>query len=488
MDFVSGRIRGLGRAVFSALAVVILVGTAIAWVSANGVLSGLTTSDALGDAAKSKDGATNILLIGLDSRKDQDGNQLPKEILDQLHAGDGNEGGYNTNTLILMHVPNDGSKAVAFSIPRDDYVSVSGIKGYSRAKIKEAYGLKKAETESALVKKGVSDRHELETQSREAGRKATIQTVQDFLGVPIDQFAEVNLAGFYDLANALDGVEVCLNNPVHDSFSGADFPAGRQTLNGAQSLAFVRQRHGLDNGDLDRTRRQQAFIASVSAKLRSSGTFTDIGRMRKLIDTAQQDVVISKGWDVLAFAQQAQNLTGGNLQFSTLPIEGFQKINGQDVNKVDVAKVRKIVQVAFGLKSAPAETPRGHSTVDVYNASGASGLAATVATGLTGKGFQQGEVGNAVATTNSSVAYGPGASGDGDVAGTLLGIQDVRSDSRVPRGHLKVVIGSDFTLPAGLEPTTAPPPQAGAAGEAAAQPTGSPKPGGVDGSGIPCVD
>lgn len=58
----------------------------------------------------------NILLIGLDSRKDQEGNDLPWSVLKQLHAGDSDDGGYNTNTLILVHVGADG-KVVAFSIP-----------------------------------------------------------------------------------------------------------------------------------------------------------------------------------------------------------------------------------------------------------------------------------------------------------------------------------------------------------------------------------
>jgi len=213
-----------------------------------------------------------------------------------LHAGDGSVGGYNTNTLILVHIPADGARVSAFSIPRDDYVPVVGIPNNDHVKIKEAYGLKKAVTEDAMAKSGVTDQHTLESAGRESGRRETVQTVQDFLGVPIDHFAEVTLAGFYDLASALGGVPVCLNHAVNDSYSGADFPAGQQTLNGAQSLAFVRQRHGLTNGDLDRTHRQQAFLASVTHKLASTGTFTNFGQLQSLLDVAKKDVVISAGW------------------------------------------------------------------------------------------------------------------------------------------------------------------------------------------------
>ena len=75
----------------------------------------------------------------------------------------------------------------------------------------------------------------LESKARESARAATIATVGRLVGVPIDHFAEVSLVGFYDLAQTLGGVEVCLNNPVRDSYSGAAFPAGRQKLTGGPS-------------------------------------------------------------------------------------------------------------------------------------------------------------------------------------------------------------------------------------------------------------
>ena len=149
----------------------------------------------------------NILLIGLDSRKDQHGNDLPKEVLDELHAGDSDAGGYNTNTLILVHVGAD-DKVVAFSIPRDDYVAFNGVPGYHHIKIKEAYGLTKAYVAQKLADEGVQDQQELETKGREAGRKATIKAVRSLTGVPIDYFAEINLASFYDLAQSLGSIEV----------------------------------------------------------------------------------------------------------------------------------------------------------------------------------------------------------------------------------------------------------------------------------------
>ena len=67
---------------------------------------------------------------------------------------------------------------------------------------------------------------------------------------------------------------------MHDDPLRRQLPAGRQVLDAAQALAFVRQRHGLENGDLDRTHRQQAFLLSVMHQLQSSGSFTDLDRFR----------------------------------------------------------------------------------------------------------------------------------------------------------------------------------------------------------------
>ena len=309
--------------------------------------SAIPRSKALQGAPQSKNGDTNILLIGLDSRRDNEGNPIPREIAKLLRTGPATVGGYNTNTLILIHVPANGKKAVAVSIPRDNYVNVPG---HGMKKIKEAYSYAKYAEDSKLYKEGVKQPLR-ERLSRDAGRVATIATVSQFLDVPIDHFAEVNMIGFYDLAIALGGIQVCLNKAVSDTkYSGAVFPAGLQTISGADALRFVRQRHGLPNGDLDRTHRQQAFIAGVITKFRTQGIFGDIGKISALLDVAKKDVVIDSGFDVLGFLPQAKALTGGNIKFHTLPIEGYVMRNSQSVNLVDEVKIRKLVQDLFNPK------------------------------------------------------------------------------------------------------------------------------------------
>ena len=348
---------------------IVLTATAVLFINRT-ASKAIPRSIALEGAPQSKDGSTNILLLGLDSRRDNDGNSLPSKLLRYMHVGsNSNIGGYNTNTIILIHIPANGRKAVAVSIPRDDYVNVPGW-GYK--KIKEAYGYAKYAEDSRLYKLGVKN-PEREHRAREVGRTATIKTVSTLLDVPIDHFAEVNLIGFYDLANALGGIQVCLKNAVNDpKFSGAKFPAGLQTIYGVDALKFVRQRHGLPNGDLDRTHRQQAFIAGVITKFRTQGIFEDIGKISALLNVAKKDVIVDKGLDVLSFLPKAKALTSGKITFHTLPIEGYVMRNGQSVNLIDEAKVKNFVQDLFYPKTyekngTPSPKPKPTSLISQAN-------------------------------------------------------------------------------------------------------------------------
>ncbi|MCX4091690.1 LCP family protein [Nocardia sp. alder85J] len=452
------RARLSGRILAAASAVIVVTGTGFAYYTERSVDGGFTRSKAISEQdAAALDGDLNILLIGLDTRKDRNGNDLPKDILDQLHAGDGTEGGYNANSLILVHIPKDLKQITAFSIPRDDYVPVTGIPGYDHAKIKEAYGLRKAYREQQLMNQGVKDPIELEQQGREAGRESIVNTVKAFTGVPINRFAEVSLVGFYDIANLLGGIDVCLNHAVDDSYySGAVFPAGPQHLDASDSLAFVRQRHELENGDLDRTHRQQAFLTAAAKKLKDGGTLTNIGGLQRLITLAQNDIVLSQGWNLVDFAQTMGRAGSIPISFQTLPVLRYDTVDDQDVNVVDAPAIKRIVRAAFGVQTAPAPKATPTSTVDVVNAGAPSGMAAKVSTSLSAKGFPQGSTGNAgYADGSSSVVYfGSGADTDATQVADALGGLPTAASKNVDAGHVKVVIGTDFNLPDELTSST----------------------------------
>ncbi|HYH33243.1 MAG TPA: LCP family protein, partial [Pseudonocardia sp.] len=227
--------------------VMVLTGTA--WGLYRDVTAGITTTDVI--AGGGDGGAQNILLVGVDSRTDAQGNPLPPEVQRMLNSGP-DTGVLNADTIILLHVPEGGGAATAFSIPRDTYVN---IPGYRRDKINAAYPVTKARTAERLADQGVRDPERIEAESAQEGRSTLIRTVENLTGQTIDHYAEINLLGFYNLTKAIGGVDVCLREPVSDRLSGADFPAGPQTISGTDALAFVRQRHGLPDGDMSRIRR-----------------------------------------------------------------------------------------------------------------------------------------------------------------------------------------------------------------------------------------
>jgi LCP family protein required for cell wall assembly len=295
------------------------------------------------------------LLVGLDARTDAAGNPLPQALLDALHAGP-DEGQLHTDTIMLLHVPaeRDGA-AVAISIPRDSFVQIAGGRG--KHKINSAYqrGLKDAE--DALQEQGIAG-PELDRRGREAGRGTLIATVQELTGLTVDHFAEINLAGFVELTDALGGVQVCLNGPVKDSYSGIDLPAGQQTVSGPGALAFVRQRHGLDGGDLDRIARQQAFTAGLAQRLTDAGTLSDPGKLDRLVDIATRHVVLDSGWDIDQLGVQLRQVAGDSLVFHTIPTgrpDLRTPVDGVAV-EVDPAAVRQFVEAEIAATEQPTTT------------------------------------------------------------------------------------------------------------------------------------
>ncbi|WAL69866.1 LCP family protein [Amycolatopsis cynarae] len=287
------------------------------------------------------DGAVDILLVGMDSRTDEQGNPLAREVLDMLHAGD-SDGEKQTDTMILVHIPQDGRRATAISFPRDSWVELSG--GFGKHKLNGAFVYAYNDRFRTLQQRGVGIK-EAERQAKIAGRQNLISTLETFMGKPgmIDRYAEVNLASFYEVTKALGGVEVCLNGPVKERKSGVDLPGGRQTVEGVQALAFVRQRYDLPNGDLDRIARQQAFLSGLARKVLSRDVLTNPAKISDVITAVKKSVVLSDNWNLVEFAAQMRGLNSGNIEFRTIPVLGPATIGGADVVRVDPAQVHAFV-------------------------------------------------------------------------------------------------------------------------------------------------
>lgn len=362
------RTRTIRRRIFfialaAVAAVLLAVGGLVAFTAAK-VNGNITRSNALAaaPAVPKLTQDTNILVMGLDSRVDEQGNPLSPALYNALDAGDQSTGGYNANVLMLVHIPADGSKATAISIPRDDYVQIAGIPGESMdGKIKEAYGDGLAAAQQQLLAAGKPNNQATYQQAREAGRAAEIATVSAFLGsVHIDHFVEVTMAGFYQVAQDVAPISVCVLQATQDTYSGANFTAGVQQIDAEQAMAYVRQRRDTSNpdyafSDLDRERRQQAFIVDVIHQLKQLGTLANIPKMETILNDASSNIVVDSSFNPLEMLQQATAVTSGSISFTTLPITGFSTApNGESINTVDVAQVQAAVAA---LLAPPAAKP-----------------------------------------------------------------------------------------------------------------------------------
>jgi anionic cell wall polymer biosynthesis LytR-Cps2A-Psr (LCP) family protein len=457
-------------------------------------------------------GAMNILVMGLESRTNYQGQTLPNSLLTAMHAGNaaavsaGQVGSQDTNTLILVHIFAGGKKAVGFSIPRDDLVTYpQAYDGQTEGKIDGAYAY--AYVQYVSEHNGKESNADLYLHANQAGQAATIATVSAVTGQRIDHFVEVNLAGFYYLASAFNGIEVCiqpypgnhgLNLTDSDPFTGTDnsgFSAYKDGYNrkkggpqylhlgAAQSLAFVRSRDTLPGTDLGRTKRQQAVIDYVIFEFKHEGVFGDLAKLSSLLSTADQYLITDTGFNLLDFASDMRALNGEDLSFTTLPFtpENNVSVPGypspQDVNIIEVPAIQKLVAGAFdpqpaarpigakavtgkGTASPGATVPAARVTVDVYNGDpGAGGLAGQVSQALAGLGYKAGKVLNASAQAQAvqpgtQVFYGAGAAANAQQIALQFGASTTAL-STLPANHVEVLIGSTVTgVPAGIAPTS----------------------------------
>jgi LCP family protein required for cell wall assembly len=449
-------------------------------------------------------GAQNILLMGLESRTDWQGNILPDDVLKALHACNAAEiaagcGGNATNTLILIHVFANGGKAVGFSIPRDDWVTFpTPYDGQSQGKIDQAYGFALAAEENQVkAQHPTISQSQLAFDGNEAGRAAAVASVELLTGVHIDHFAELNLDGFYELAKAVGGVEVCLIHPVpYDPYSGfSAAKAGYQHLSARRALAFVRQRHGLTNGDFDRTKRQQAVIDSVTKALRSNGVLGDLGKLNGLLSVAKQYLITDAGWNLLDFISQMRGLSLGNVKFRTLPEVAPITIDGQDANEINVPQIQQIIQQAFypapaasasasARPSAQDTAANSQVTVDVYNGGNTPGLAGQVSAALVKEGYTAGKVANTSPLTTTEVLYGTGTSANASKIASMFSVT-ASASSTLAAGHVEVLLGADATLPSAASSSASPSPSS----SPTSVPSTAPGAGEVSAkNGIPCVN
>jgi LCP family protein required for cell wall assembly len=434
------RLAGVARVLAGLLSVLLLGTSGWGWYLGRVADASVNRTDAIptdgNDQVVDTGEAMNLLLVGNDSRASASEEEL-KELNTEANTGT------NTDTMILVHVPADGSAASFVSFPRDSYVKIPGH-GQDKLNAAYAYGTQDAPD-------GASD-----AARQAAGAQLLIKTISGLTGLRIDHYAEVDLLGFFKLSSVIGGVEVNLCNAVQDDFSGVDLPAGVQTISGEQALAFVRQRHGLPRSDFDRIIRQQTFIAGMIRKMLSDNVLLDLGKQRELVQAAADALTVDQSLNLLGLAQQMQSVTPGNIDFQTVPYVGTDR-DEQDRSIIRLEDEDALHQFFADLSATPEDDAAPTSaapetvdpadvTVEVYNGSGTSGLAGTAATGLEDAGYQVSGTGNAdsmdYATTE--IRYAAGDEGLAATLATAVPGAVTRQVDDASKGTVQLVLGSDF--------------------------------------------
>jgi len=375
-DLAHGALLGV-KIVATLCSLLVLIGSGWAWATYRKFNADITRVNAISAKGKAANGGIdgkdqNLLIVGNDDRDTASDAELAK-------LGTTRDGGsYNTDTMMLLHLPADGKKATVISFPRDSYVN---IPGHGKNKLNSAYP------------DGISDGHG----DKAAGAQLLVRTIENLTGLSIDHFVQIDLLGFYRISNAIEGVDVCLNHAVKEANSGIDLKAGHQTIQGTQALAFVRQRYGFPQGDLDRIKRQQYFLSAVFRKMSSAGTLLNPIKLQHLLNAVSSSLQMDPDLVPSKLATQMQNLQAGNFSFTTIPTQGFEdvQINGQTQNVVvvDAAAMPSFIGKLIGndpgtaLSRAKAADP-STVTVQVVNDTNSNGLEKTNAAALQAAGFK----------------------------------------------------------------------------------------------------
>jgi LCP family protein required for cell wall assembly len=452
---VQGRRIVLWRASVAAISLAIVVLSGVVWASykkfADNVPHG-SPVPALAAGAKDIDGADqNILLVGNDSRAGATAAERRA-----LSVGP-NDGEVNTDTMMVLHIPADGSRATIVSFPRDSWVDVPGN---GKGKINSAYGDGYNAAKSA---------HKSEIAAQSAGLVMTIRTIEALTGLHIDHYMQVNLLGFYRISNAIGGVTVCLNaaqNPntdadqFHKGYSGIDLPKGVSVIKGKQALAFVRQRHGLPNGDLDRIKRQQYFLSSAFRKITSAGVLLNPFKLHDLLTAVGSSLLTDPDLDLLSLAREFEQMSAGRITFRTIPNNGPQVIYPDGVMtaivEVNTAAMPSFVRALQGKSgdaalTAAAPAARSSVTVDVLNGTDVAGLAGRNADQLRTLGFKVNAHDSTNPTTATAIEYAAGAEAQAKALAAVVTGAKLIETSGLSR--VTLVLGTDGVQVNGLTRT-----------------------------------
>ncbi|MES5822076.1 LCP family protein [Streptomyces sp. RG80] len=217
----------------------------------------------------------NILLIGSDSRASAENVKLggSKDTRSNPPLGD---------VQMLIHLAADRKSAAVVSIPRDTRVAIP----------------KCTDPDTGDIYPATNDI--INTSLARGGAGCTLATWQNLTGVYIDHWMTIDFAGVVSMADAVGGVEVCVEQNVWDrplpgvpGGSGLKMKAGRKDIKGKQALQWLRTRHAFYS-DLGRAKAQHMYMNSMIRTLKSQNVFTDGGRLMELAEAATKSLDVSE--------------------------------------------------------------------------------------------------------------------------------------------------------------------------------------------------
>ncbi|WAX79692.1 LCP family protein [Streptomyces sp. KMM 9044] len=249
--------------------------------------------------------ARNILLIGSDSRSGEENTRYGRD-----------PGTERSDTAILLHLSAGRGSATAVSLPRDLMVDVPGC-------LRRDGG--RAEPVFAMF-----------NQAFEWGGSAcAIRTVEKLTGIRVDHHIVVDFQGFKEMVEAVDGVEVCLREPIDDKAAKLKLPAGRVTLDGEQALGYVRARKSLGDGsDTHRMERQQRFLGALVNKASGNDVLLNPAKLYPVLNAATSALTTDPGLASLRglyeLVRGVRDIPTERVQFLTVPREPYTNDANRD--------------------------------------------------------------------------------------------------------------------------------------------------------------
>lgn len=375
----------------------------------------------------------NLVLMGSDTREGKNGGR---------YGNTATIAGARSDTTILLHISGDRQHALAVSIPRDSKVMLptcktagGGTDGAREGRFNEAFEI--------------------------GGPGCTVKAIKELTGVPIDHYVVMDFTGFKGIVDAMNGVEICLKEPVVDEKALLDLPAGRQVVRGEQALAFVRARYALGDGsDISRIERQQDFLSSAIRKATSMEIVSNPTTLYAVLSAGTKSITTDPGLaNFDAIKDLAINVSGvkpSEVVFATVPFsynDDGGTVSWVDSQANELWNAIKLDQTwppppTDGVDGRPLVAAPKDITVNVENGSGVTGQGKRLAADLTAEGFTVGSVTTAKTDGPSQILFNPAVAQQVEAARTLQIATGVTpTPTSTQKGNaVTMIVGSDFAF------------------------------------------